>query len=262
MKKRDSNTWYLLKTLTKADIKQKYQGSVLGILWSLIVPLMMLAIYTFVFSEIFKTKWEIDTSNKFQFALMLFCGLSIYNMFADVLGRSVGLIVSNQNYVKKVVFPLELLPLVITFSALFNCVISFLVLIVANTILGGTLYLTTLYTPLILLPHVLFCAGIAYLLSAISVYLRDMASFVSVLTMIFMYLTPVFFSLSAIPEAFRKVMMFNAMTYAIENMRNVIIYGISVNWGYFGISCIVSAALFALGWWVFRRVKDGFADLL
>ena len=258
----EKNTWYLLKTLTKADIKQKYQGSVLGILWSLIVPLLMLAIYTFVFSEIFKTKWEIDTSNKFQFALMLFCGLSIYNMFADVLGRSVSLIVSNQNYVKKVVFPLELLPLVITFSALFNCIISFMVLIIANTILGGTLHTSTLFMPLILLPHIVFCAGIAYLISAISVYLRDMASFVSVLIMVFMYLTPVFFSLTAIPEAFRQVMMFNAMTYAIENMRNVIIYGTSVNWGYFGISCAVSIMLFGLGWWVFRRAKDGFADLL
>lgn len=262
MKTKNDNTFYLLKTLTKADIKQKYQGSVLGILWSLIVPLLMLAIYTFIFSEIFHTKWEIDTSNKFQFALMLFCGLSIYNMFADVLGRSVSLIVSNQNYVKKVVFPLQLLPVVITFSSLFNCIISFAVLIAANVILNGSLHFSVLYTPLVLLPHVVFCAGVAFLVSAISVYLRDMASFVSVLTMVLMYLTPVFFPLTAIPEAFRRVMMFNVMTYSIENMRNVIIYGTSINWIYFSVSCVASTMLLLLGHWVFKRVKDGFADLL
>ena len=222
----------------------------------------MLTIYTFIFSEIFHTKWDIDTSNKFQFALMLFCGLSIYNMFAEVLNRSVSLIHQNQNYVKKVVFPLELLPLVITFSALFNCLISFAVLIIANTVLGGIFHLTTLYAPLVLLPHVVFCAGISYLVSAFSVYLRDMTSFVSVLVTVFMYLTPVFFPLNSIPEEFKNVMMFNVMTYAIENMRNVIIYGNPLKWDYFGISCIVSGVLFFLGWWVFKRVKVGFADLL
>lgn len=260
--KHKKNNWYLLKSLVKADIKQRYQGSILGILWSLIIPMMMLAIYTFVFSEIFKAKWDIGTTNKFQFALMLFCGLSFYNMFADVLGRSVGLILQNQNYVKKVVFPLEILPLVITFSALFNCLISFSVLILANAILGESIYLTALLSPLVLIPHIFYCAGIAYLFSAISVYLRDLASFVSVLLTVCMYLTPVFFPLSAIPETFRKFIMLNPMTYAIENMRNVIIYGKGIDLVFYAISILVSLLIFALGWWVFKRAKPGFADLL
>ena len=252
----------MLKSLVKADIRQRYQGSVLGILWSLIIPMMMLTIYTFVFSEVFKVKWDIGTTNKFQFALMLFCGLSFYNMFADVLGRSVGLILQNQNYVKKVVFPLEILPLVITFSALFNCVISFTVLILANAILGESIYLTTLLSPLILIPHIIYCAGIAYLFSAISVYLRDLTNFVSVLLTICMYLTPCFFPISALPEAFKRIVMLNPMTYSIENMRGVIIYGKGIDLGYLAISFLVAIVFFALGWWVFKRTKPGFADLL
>lgn len=257
-----SNTKYLFTHLVKTDIMRRYQGSVLGLLWALLVPLIMLTIYTFIFSEIFSAKWNVNTGNKFEFALMLFCGLSLYNMFADVLGRSVGLIEQNQNYVKKVVFPIEILPPVITISALFNCSISFLILIVANTIINTGLYITVLQAPLILLPHIVFCMGIAYFFSAISVYLKDMVNLVGIITTVGMYITPVFFPLSAVPKSFQLIMMLNPMTYTIENMRNVIIYGRGTDLGYFAISAGTALVLFLLGRWIFMRAKIGFADLL
>ena len=240
----DKNRRYLFRFLVKQDIKRRYQGSVLGILWSVFVPLLMLAIYTFIFSEVFKVKWNIETDNKFEFALMLFCGISLYNMYADVLGRSVGLIAQNQNYVKKVVFPLEVLPGIITFSALFNCVICYIILIVGNLILSGHLYLTVLLTPVVLLPHIILCLGVSYLFSAISVYIKDLENFVSVLITVGMYL------------------LWNPMTYTIENMRNVIIYGTQINWGFYVISWVSAFLIFIIGYWVFKRAKFGFADLL
>ncbi|HJB21674.1 MAG TPA: ABC transporter permease [Candidatus Fournierella merdavium] len=257
-----SNTWYLFSFLVKNDIKQRYQGSVLGILWSIIVPLIMLAVYTFIFSEVFSAKWNVDTDNKFEFALMLFCGLNLYTMFSDVLSRSVGLIQQNQNYVKKVVFPLEILPGVITFSALFNCLIGFGVLILANTALNHVMYVTMIEAPLVLVPHIVFCCGIAFLFSALSVYVRDLANFISVLITILMYMSPVFFPLSAVPERFRAFMMFNPMTYTIENMRNVVLYGNHIEPGYYAISFGTALIAFLLGYWVFHRAKSGFADLL
>lgn len=257
-----NNTWYLFSFLVKNDIKQRYQGSVLGILWSIIVPLIMLAVYTFIFSEVFSAKWNVDTDNKFEFALMLFCGLNLYTMFSDVLSRSVGLIQQNQNYVKKVVFPLEILPGVITFSALFNCLIGFGVLILANTALNRVVYATMLEAPLVLLPHICFCCGVAFLFSALSVYVRDLANFISVLITILMYMSPVFFPMSSVPEGFQAVMMVNPMTYTIENMRKVVLYGVHIDSGYYAISWVTALIAFLLGYWVFHRAKSGFADLL
>lgn len=257
-----NNTWYLFSFLVKNDIKQRYQGSVLGILWSIIIPLIMLTIYTFIFSEVFSAKWNVETGNKFEFALMLFCGLNLYNMFSDVVGRSVSLIQQNQNYVKKVVFPLEILPGVVTFSALFNCLIGFGVLIFANTILNRMISITLLEAPLVLLPHIMFCCGIAFIFSAVSVYVRDLSNFVSVLITILMYMSPVFFPLSAVPRQFYVIMMMNPMTYSIENMRNVILYGTHINLLYYAVSAGTALIVFVLGYWVFHRAKVGFADLL
>jgi lipopolysaccharide transport system permease protein len=253
---------YLFWQLVNKDIRIRYQGSVLGMLWSVLLPLLMLIIYTFVFSEIFKAKWNIDTGNKFEFAMVLFCGLCIYNMFSDVLNRSTSLIEINQNYVKKVVFPIEFMPVVITFSALFNCVISIGVLIAANYILTRHVYLMALFTPLILLPHIIFCIGIAFFMSAISVYLKDMASLASIIAMIGMYISPVFFPLSAVPGKFRFVCMLNPMTYSIENMRNILLYGTMPNLKYFCVTLVASFVIYLVGQWIFMRAKSGFADLL
>ena len=172
-------------------------------LWSFIVPILMLIIYTFVFSEVFQAKWDIDTSDKYQFALVLFCGLSAFNMVGEVMNRATGLIASNTNYVKKVIFPLEMLPVVVTFSALFNCVISYVILIVAKIVLYGNISSTLYMIFLAMVPLIVLSVGLGLLISAISVYLKDVGNIVSVLVTILMYMSPVFFPLSAIPENFR-----------------------------------------------------------
>ncbi len=253
---------YLLRQLVKKDIQQRYQGSVLGMLWSFIAPILMLVIYTFIFSEVFQARWDVDTSDKYQFALVLFCGLTAFNLVGEVMNRATALIASNTNYVKKVIFPLEMLPVVTTLSALFNCLISFVILIVAKLIIyknvSPTLYLIFLN----LIPLIVMAVGLGLLISAISVYLKDVGNFISLLVNILMYMSPVFFPLSAVPESFRAVCEANPMTYLIENFRNVVIYGKWLDWKYFGISCTVSIVIYWIGKVVFMRAKEGFADVL
>lgn len=253
---------YLLGKLVKKDIEQRYKGSVLGMLWTFIVPIVMLIIYTFVFSEIFKAKWNIDTSNKFEFALVLFCGLSCYNMIAEVMNRSTNLIASNVNYVKKVIFPLEILPVTITFSALFNCVISYLILIAANLILSHTISVTLLQILLVFLPLIIICCGLSYFISAISVYLKDMSNAIGIIVTILMYLSPVFFPLTSVPKSFRMFCEINPLTYIIENFRNVVLYNTNLNLKYYLISMVFSLLCLVFGYYVFKKVKEGFADVL
>lgn len=253
---------YLLKQLVKKDIQQRYQGSVLGMLWSWIVPILMLIIYTFVFSEVFQAKWDIDTSDKYQFALVLFCGLSAFNMMSEVMNRSSVLIASNANYVKKVIFPLEMLPVVITCSALFNCLISFAILIVAKLILYHNVSATLYMIVLAFIPLIMMSVGLGLFISALAVYLKDVGNIISVLVTVLMYMSPVFFPLSSVPESFRGVCEANPMTYIIENFRNVVLYGKCIDWKFFAISCVVALCFYLVGKIVFMRAKEGFADVL
>lgn len=253
---------YLLKQLVKKDIEEKYKGSVLGMVWSFLVPILMLVIYTFVFSEVFQAKWDIDTSDKYQFALVLFCGLSAFNLLSEVMNRSTTLIASNVNYVKKVIFPLELFPVVITLSSLFNCVISYVILIVANYILNGTISFTLYQIFLAFIPLIVLAVGLGLFISAISVYLKDVGNAISVIVTMLMYLSPVFFPLSSVPEDFRGMCEVNPMTYIIENFRNVTLYGKNLDWEFFGISCIMALVIYLIGNVTFSRAKEGFADVL
>lgn len=253
---------YLLGQLVKKDIENRYKGSILGILWSLIVPILMLVIYTFVFSEVFQAKWNIDTTNKFEFALVLFCGLSTFNLLSEVMSRSATLIASNTNYVKKVIFPLEILPVTITLSALFNCIISFLILIVANGVLNKEVSYTLWQFPLVLIPLIVMSVGVSYIISAIGVYLKDVANIISVLVMVLMYMSPVFFPLSSVPENFRVICEVNPLTFIIENFRNVVLFGTSINLAFYVKSCIAASIFYLIGYVVFKRSKAGFADVL
>lgn len=253
---------YLFRQLVKKDIEQRYKGSVLGMLWSIIVPILMLVIYTFVFSEIFQAKWSIDTSDKYEFALVLFCGLTAFNLISEVMNRSSILFASNTNYVKKVIFPLELLPVVITMSALFNCVISYIILIVAKVVLYHNVSVTLYQSILIFIPLIILAVGICLLLSSFSVFLKDISNVISVVVMILMYMSPVFFPLSSVPERFRPICYANPMTYIIENFRKTMLYGQNIDWSMYSISIVFAALIYFIGYITFMRTKEGFADVL
>jgi lipopolysaccharide transport system permease protein len=253
---------YLLIQITKKEIQSRYKGSYLGIMWSFIVPLLMLTIYTFVFSEVFEVKWSIDTTSKFDFAIILFCGLNAFNMFAEVTNKSTVIIASNTNYVKKVIFPLGILPMAISLSALFNCIIGYFILVIANLILNGFISAYAYLIIFAIVPLIIFTIGISYIISGISVYLKDMNNIVNILTIVLMYMSPIFYSLDGVPEGFVVFCKMNPITYIIENIRNVLVYNKTIDLPSFGVSMIISTIVYILGYYIFNKVKDGFADVL
>ncbi len=254
----------LIKQLAWRDIIGRYQGSILGLIWSFINPLIMLMVYTFVFSVVFKARWGSSQSSdsKAEFALILFSGLIIHTFFAEVLNRSPSLIVSNSNYVKKVVFPLETLPYVNITSALFHACVSIAVLLLGLVLINGTIHWTIAFLPIIFTPLILLSLGISWILASLGVYLRDMNQITSIITTILLFISPVFFPLSSIPEQYQAIVIANPLTFIIEQTREVIIWGNLPNFTGL-LTYFIFAFIFAqLGIIFFQKTRNGFADVL
>ena len=199
----------LIWQMTKRDVIGRYRGSTLGLLWSFFNPILMLAIYTFIFSVVFQIRWGQMTGSKTEFAIFLFAGLIVYNLFSECIDRAPGLILENVNYVKKVLFPLEILPWVTICSALFHTAINILVLLVFYLIINASLNWTLIFLPLILLPLVFVSVGLVWFLSSLSVYIRDFKEVIKIVTRILLFMSPIFYPLSAVPESFRSFLYLN-----------------------------------------------------
>lgn len=254
--------WQLLCDLARRDAIGRYRGSWLGIFWSLLTPLVMLSIYTVVFSEVFKAKWSAQPSSKVEFAIVLFAGIIVFNFFAECINRAPGLIVSNVNFVKKVIFPLEILPCVGVLSALFHLLVSVAILIVFMTVEHWTIPLTALFLPMVLLPLLFFVLGASWILAATSVFIRDIAQTVGLVTSGLMFLSPVFFPLSALPEKWRAIAHINPLVYPIEEFRNVLVWGKGIEWNLWGPYFAFSIAFASFGFAWFQKTRKGFADVL
>ncbi len=182
----------LLVSMVQREVIGRYRGSIMGLLWSFLNPLFMLLVYTFVFSMMFKLRWPQGSGSRSEFALLVFAGLLVFNVFAECVGRAPGLIIANANYVKKVMFPLEILPWVVLGAVLFHTLASLLIWLVFHLLFFGFPPLTSLLLPLVLLPLVLFTLGISWLLASLGVYLRDVGQIVGVLTTALMFVSAIF----------------------------------------------------------------------
>ncbi len=253
----------LIKQMTWREVIGRYRGSMLGLAWSFFTPVLMLAVYTFVFSVVFKARWGIGgEESKTQFAVVLFVGMIVHGLFAEVLNRAPGLVLSNVNYVKKVVFPLEILPFITMGAALFHTLISIGVLLLAFILFNGFLYWTVIFLPLVLLPLIILTLGLAWFLASLGVYLRDVGQTIGIITMIMMFLSPVFYPISAIPESIQPIIMANPLTFIIEQARDVVIWGRLPNvWGLILYTLIASSVAW-LGYIWFQKTRRGFADVL
>lgn len=252
----------LIYSLIKRDIAGRYSGSVLGLLWSFFNPVLMLAVYTFVFSVVFKARWVGGSDSKAEFALVLFAGLMVFNLFSECINRAPSLILSNVNYVKKVIFPLEILPLVTLGSALFHLLISFLVWLVFYVIFYGVPHLGVLFFPLILLPLALMTLGVTWFVASLGVYLRDVAQVISTLVPVLMFLSPVFYPLKSLPERFQAVVQLSPITVAVEQTRGLMYWGESMDWRVWGLYLVISCAIALFGFVWFQKTRKGFADVL
>ena len=252
----------LIKTLVQREVVGRYRGSVLGILWSFFNPVVMLLIYTFVFSVVFKARWSGGSDSKTEFALVLFAGLIVFNLFAECFNRAPSLILSNVNYVKRVVFPLEILPWVALGSALFHTLVSVGVWLIAYIILFGVPHITVLLLPLVFLQLLLFIMGLTWGLASLGVYLRDVSQFIGMATTVLMFLSPIFYPVTALPEEYRHLLLFNPLTPAIEQARDVLFWGKVPDVTMLSVYLLGAVLIAWLGFAWFQKTRKGFADVL
>ena len=249
--------------LLRRDFAERYRGSYLGLLWSLLLPLLSLLVFTFFFGVIFQMRWAGRSDASLgDLALVLFVGMALYNFLAECLSRAPGLILAHQNYVKSVVFPLEMLPGVMVASALLTLTATLLVILLLQETLGSGLSWTVMLLPLTVLPLVLFVLGLSGFLASLGVYIRDIQQLIIPLVQLMMFLSPVFYPVAALPEAMRPWLQLNPLALAIEQTRGIILFGQAPGWTPYLVSLAAGGLTALLGVWWFARTRKGFADVL
>ena len=253
----------LIWQMTRREIALRYRGSILGLAWSFLNPLLMLLVYTFVFSVVFKAHWGGDVNeSRIDFAILLFAGMIVFNLFAEIVNRAPGLVVFNANYVKKVVFPLEILPWVSLGAVLFHSLVSLIVLLLLQVLVNFALPWTVLLFPLVLLPLIFAALGLAWFLAALGVYVRDIGQITSVFTTILMFLSAVFYPLTALPEQYQRWLRLNPLVLIVSESRNVLILGKMPDWRSLVVVFIVGIGMAMGGFWWFQKMRKGFADVI
>lgn len=241
----------------------RYRGSIMGLAWSFLNPILMLAVYTIFFTVALKARWGIEESQSHaDFAIVLFVGLIIHGLFAECMNRAPILITQNVNYVKKVVFPLEILPLVTIASALFHALISIFMLILAQILLNQSVSWTLIFLPFVIFPFVMLISGFAWFLAALGVFVRDIAHIIGMFSTVLLFMSPVFYPLSNLPESIQPWLMLNPLTFIIEQSRDVLIYSRLPNWLGLMTYAMIGLITAWAGFWWFQKVRKGFGDVL
>lgn len=253
----------LIVALTKREIEGRYKGSLFGIFWSVLTPLIMVSVFTFVFGEIFQTKWAgAKNTNHLDFAAALFAGLLVYNLFAECIGKAPYLITSNSNYVKKIVFPLEVLSVVTVLAALFHFAVAYAVVIVLVLFSSWELTWTVLLTPLIVLPMLMLIMGLTWGLSALGVFLRDIGQIIQPVLTALMFLSPIFYPLSSVSPKLRWIYHLNPLTFVVEDLRGALLHQQGPNWQHWLVFTLLCAVTMGLGFLFFQRTRKGFSDVI
>lgn len=251
----------LIRRLTERQLSARYRGSMLGLLWTVITPLLMLGLYTFVFGVVLLVKWQLPAEAKGNFALLLFSGLIIYTFFAEVVTRAPSLMLENTAYIKKLVFPLEALVFTSLASAAVNALIGLGMLIAFYIAILGSPPLTVLLAPVVLLPISLTALGMSWVLASVGVFMRDIGLILNVVINVFLFFSPVFYPLSSVPEAFRFWIMLNPITPAVESLRAVLFLGQLPDAGIWCLSLMGGLVLNWLGFCWFQATRKAFADV-
>jgi lipopolysaccharide transport system permease protein len=252
----------LIFSLTERQVHGRYRGSFMDSLWPFLNPLIMLGIYTFVFSVVFKARWNLGSDSKVEFALVLYLGLIIFNIFSDCINSATTIVLLNSNYVKRVVFPLEILPIVVIGNALFYAFINLTIWIIVYIAAIGLPPPSIIFLPVIILPFIFFTLGISWFLAAIGVYVRDISQVISLLTTALMFLSPVFYPIDLIPAPYQFLFMLNPLTPVIEQMRNIFMWGLWPNWNSQVLWAFASFIVAWLGFAIFQKLRKGFADVI
>ena len=251
----------LVLSFAKRDLLGRYKGSALGIVWAVLTPVVMIAIFTFIFAGIFGARFGVNDSH-WEYAIYLFCGLLPWSMFQESVQQSANTIVANANLVKRVVFPLETLPAAQAFAALGNQLFATVALLIAVVVIRHDLQLTALWLPVLLIPQLLFALGAAWLIASLGVFLRDIAQGITLLLMAWMYLTPIIYPESIVPERLRWFIEINPFTSLVRSYRRVFLDGLAPDWRGLLYFSVVALVVFVFGYWWFARTRKNFADVI
>jgi len=251
----------LILSLTRRELAARYRGSILGIVWALLTPMVMITIFTFIFSGIFKAKFGASNS-RWDYALYLFCGLLPWNAFQESLQLSSSTIVSHANLVKRVIFPLETLPISVCLAAITNQLFGTVVLIGAVIVLRREVHATVALLPIIIVPQLVATLGIAWLVSSLGVFVRDIVQGMGLVLMAWMYLTPIIYPESLVPPNYRTAINLNPFTPLVRNYRRVLLEGVPLDWVGLGYFAGFAVVCFLVGYWWFARTRKNFADVI
>jgi lipopolysaccharide transport system permease protein len=254
---------HLIRQLVRREIEGRYRASMLGLLWAVLMPLAMLAVYTLVFREVFKARWGgADGGSGLEFALYVFAGLAVFNFFAECITRAPSLILTQPNFVKRVVFPLEILPWISVLAAGLHLLIALVILLAATVWVRGGLPLTVLALPAVWLPLLPLLLGFGWFLAALGAFVRDIGQLVGLAVSLLMFLSPLFYPLSALPEKWRGLLMLNPLAHVIEETRHALLDGTWPDWQMLALllaACVLIALFGAL---FFRATRHEFADVV
>jgi lipopolysaccharide transport system permease protein len=253
---------YLIWQMTKREVLARYKGSALGLGWSLLYPLLLLATYTFVFRLIFKARWPGVDDHPGNFALNIFAGLVVFNLFSELVGRAPRLVVEQPNLVKRVVFPLEVLPWVGVAGAYFHAGLSMLVLLAGALLVQNSLPPSALAAPLIMLAMLPMLLFMGWLLAGFGVFLRDISQMVPPVLNVLMFLTPVLYPASALPKGVQDWLGFNPLTLPIESLRAALLLGQWPDWIALLTYAYTWTLLASFAAFTFWRLRPAFADQL
>lgn len=260
-----TQNYSLIGSMTRREISARYRGSLLGLTWSFLNPILLLLVYTFVFSVVFNARWggsRFGDEQSVSVAVMIFTGMVVHGFFSDCFVRSPLLVTSHANFVKRVVFPLEILPWVALGAAAFHTLVSLVVLFAGQFILAGFIPLTAVLVPLVLAPLALMILGFTWLFAASGVYFRDLSQLSGFISTILLFLSPVFYPLSAIPEQYQAYFYLNPLTYMIEVCRGLLMYSQLPSLGGMLLYTGFCLAVCWLGFVWFQKTRRGFADVL
>lgn len=251
----------LILSLTRRELAARYRGSILGILWALLTPVVMIAIFTLLFAGIFKAKFNANDS-QWDYALYLFCGLLPWNAFQESLQLSSNTIVAHSNLVKRVVFPLETLPVSQTLAAVANQMFGTVALVIGTAILRHEVHATIVFLPILVILQIVATLGGAWLLASLGVFVRDIVQGITLLLMAWMYLTPIIYPESVVPERYRPFINLNPFTPLVRSYRRVLLDGGQPDWWGLAYFSAFAGVSFVLGYWWFARTRKNFADVI
>lgn len=257
-----TTTWPLTLALTRREIEQRYKGSVGGVAWYVVQTLLLVAIYSLVFGAIFSARWTEAGREPTSFTLALFLGLLFFNLFSECMQRAPTLILANVNYVKKIVFPLEILPVVTLAAALCNMAIGFAAFFVTAALLQVSVSWVSILLPVIVVPFAMLVLGVMWFLASLGTYLRDVGHGIGMVVLLTMFLSPLFYPSAVLPAELRPVIAFNPLTFPMESARNAVLFGNFPDPLHFAAYAAVALAVMALGYRWFMSTRRGFADVL